>query len=222
MQIVRKIHSLQYFGFWQAVVEIVAGWAIVLALSGIFLWWPRGKSGGALTVRGTPKIRMFWRDLHAVTGLFTSSLIVFLAVIGMPWSQVWGKYVHHRGWSWPASPAPWGRSRLAVWTEEERRPCPRQRETEPGEFALGVRTICSTLNLPLWQKTQSMPIRRLPFLTPWASRSRLASPCRLGQRGLIRRPRARRARRTRGSFILTNIPARFWAILGFSQYGPMG
>ncbi len=94
MQIVRKIHSLQYFRFWAScLVEIAAGWAIVLALSGIFLWWPRGKSGCALTVRGTPKIRMFWRDLHAVTGLFTSSLIVFLAVTGMPWSQVWGKYV---------------------------------------------------------------------------------------------------------------------------------
>src|SRR5262249_1554124 len=35
MQIVRKIHSLQYFGFWAScLVEIAAGWAIVLALSG--------------------------------------------------------------------------------------------------------------------------------------------------------------------------------------------
>jgi uncharacterized iron-regulated membrane protein len=94
MQIVRKIHSLQYFGFWAScLVEIAAGWAIVLALSGIFLWWPRGRSGGVLTLRGTPKIRTFWRDLHAVTGLFVSSLILFLAVTGMPWSMVWGKYV---------------------------------------------------------------------------------------------------------------------------------
>jgi uncharacterized iron-regulated membrane protein len=94
MQIVRKIHSLQYFGFWAScLIEIAAGWAIVLALSGIFLWWPRGRSGGVLSVRGTPKIRMFWRDLHAVTGLFVCGLIVFLAVTGMPWSMVWGKYV---------------------------------------------------------------------------------------------------------------------------------
>ena len=94
MQIVRKIHSLQYFGFWAScLVEIAAGWAIVLALSGIFLWWPRGHSGGLLTVRGTPKSRIFWRDLHAVTGLFVSAVVVFLAVTGMPWSMVWGKYV---------------------------------------------------------------------------------------------------------------------------------
>ncbi|MGH6834038.1 MAG: PepSY-associated TM helix domain-containing protein [Methylocella sp.] len=93
MQIVRKIHSLQYFGFWaSSLVEIAAGWAIVLALSGIFLWWPRGQSGGVVTVRATPKYRMFWRDLHAVTGLFACCVIVFLAVTGMPWSMVWGKY----------------------------------------------------------------------------------------------------------------------------------
>jgi uncharacterized iron-regulated membrane protein len=46
-----------------------------------------------VTIRATPKYRMFWRDLHAVTGLFVSSIIVFLAVTGMPWSMVWGNYV---------------------------------------------------------------------------------------------------------------------------------
>jgi Uncharacterized iron-regulated membrane protein len=98
MQIVRKIHSLQYFGFWAScLVEIAAGWAIVLALSGIFLWWPRGQSGGVVTIRATPKNRTFWRDLHAVTGLFVSGIILFLAVTGMPWSMVWGKYV--RDWT---------------------------------------------------------------------------------------------------------------------------
>jgi uncharacterized iron-regulated membrane protein len=86
--------SLQYFGFWAScLVEIAAGWAIVLALSGIFLWWPRGRTGGVVTIRATPKYRTFWRDLHAVTGLFVSGIIVFLAVTGMPWSKVWGDYV---------------------------------------------------------------------------------------------------------------------------------
>ncbi len=98
MQIVRKIHSLQYFGFWaSSLVEIAAGWAIILALAGIFLWWPRGRKDGVVTIRATPKYRMFWRDLHAVTGLFVSSIIVFLAVTGMPWSLVWGNYV--QGWT---------------------------------------------------------------------------------------------------------------------------
>ena len=78
MQIVRKIHSLQYFGFWAScLVEIAAGWTIVLALSGIFLWWPRGRSGGVVTIRTTPKYRTFWRDLHAVTGSSRAALLCF-------------------------------------------------------------------------------------------------------------------------------------------------
>jgi uncharacterized iron-regulated membrane protein len=91
MQIVRKLHSLQYFGpraSW--LVEIAAGWAIVLVGTGIYLWWPRGRSGGVVSVRGTPRHRTFWRDTHAVTGAFTGVVLLFLAITGMPWSDVWG------------------------------------------------------------------------------------------------------------------------------------
>lgn len=94
MQMIRKIHSLQYFGFWAScLMEVTAGWTIVLAFSGIYLWWPRGRRGGVLTVRGAPRTRWFWRDLHAVTGVLASAVILFLAVTGMPWTKVWGKYV---------------------------------------------------------------------------------------------------------------------------------
>ena len=95
MQTVRKIHSLQKFGFWAScVIEIVAGWAIVLVGTGVFLWWPRGKpGGGVVSVRGSPSRRIFWRDLHAVTGAFAGAVILFLAVTGMPWSMFWGAHV---------------------------------------------------------------------------------------------------------------------------------
>lgn len=94
MQLIRKIHSLQKFGFWaSAVVETVAGWAIVLVVTGVYLWWPRGRRGGVVSVRGRPRTRVFWRDLHAVTGGFSAAVILFLAVTGMPWSLVWGDHV---------------------------------------------------------------------------------------------------------------------------------
>jgi uncharacterized iron-regulated membrane protein len=93
--IIRKLHSLQYLGDWtNYIIEIVGGWAIILALTGVYLWLPRGRSGGAVSVRGTPKKRVFWRDLHAVTGVFTAVFLVFLAVTGMPWSAFWGKQVN--------------------------------------------------------------------------------------------------------------------------------
>ena len=95
MQLVRKIHSLQKFGFWAScLIEIVAGWAIVLVGTGLFLWWPRDKTAaGVVSVRGSPAKRVFWRDVHAVTGAFAGAVILFLAVTGMPWSMFWGAHV---------------------------------------------------------------------------------------------------------------------------------
>ena len=95
MQVLRKVHSLQMFGFWAScLIEISAGWAIALVGTGLFLWWPRGqRKGGVVSVRGTPKQRVFWRDLHAVTGMFSAAVILFLAATGMPWSMFWGDHV---------------------------------------------------------------------------------------------------------------------------------
>jgi uncharacterized iron-regulated membrane protein len=60
----------------------------------VYLWWPRGQTGGITTVRGQPRQRLFWRDLHAVTGVWVGGVLVFLAVTGMPWSVVWGHQVN--------------------------------------------------------------------------------------------------------------------------------
>ncbi|GAK72466.1 hypothetical protein RRU01S_25_01570 [Agrobacterium rubi TR3 = NBRC 13261] len=95
MWTIRYIHSLKYFGtFARYFIEIAAGWSILLVATGIYLWWPRRQTGGVITVRGTPKKRVFWRDTHAVTGIFVGVFIVFLAITGMPWSGVWGAKVN--------------------------------------------------------------------------------------------------------------------------------
>ncbi|WP_158045293.1 PepSY-associated TM helix domain-containing protein [Skermanella pratensis] len=95
MWVVRQLHSLAWFGpVANGVIEIVGGWTILLVGTGIYLWWPRGREGGVVTVRGTRRQRVFWRDLHAVTGIFVGAFIVFLAVTGMPWSVYWGDYVN--------------------------------------------------------------------------------------------------------------------------------
>lgn len=109
MGLVKRLHSLDIAGpVANLLVEIVAGWAIVLVATGVFLWWPRGRDGGVVTVRGAPAKRVFWRDLHAVTGVFAGLVIVFLAVTGMPWSAFWGKEVRQlttqAGWGRPRPP----------------------------------------------------------------------------------------------------------------------
>lgn len=92
MGVVKATHSLSLLGRpFNILVEIVAGWAVILVATGIFLWWPRRRDGAvALPRPGDHRRRPFWRDLHAVTGLYAGAVIAFLVVTGMPWSAVWG------------------------------------------------------------------------------------------------------------------------------------
>lgn len=90
--IVKKLHSLTLVGTWANwLVEVVAGWAMVLVITGLYLWWPRGNTANIMSVRESPKKRVWWRDVHALTGLMGGSIILFLALTGMPWSAFWGQ-----------------------------------------------------------------------------------------------------------------------------------
>lgn len=92
MKVISKVHSLDILGpLPNLIIEVVAGWTILLVVSGVFLWWPRGRKAGVVTVRGRPSQRLWWRDVHAVTGAFAAAVFLFLAVTGMPWSGFWGE-----------------------------------------------------------------------------------------------------------------------------------
>ena len=95
MTLVKHIHSLAVAGTaGRVLIEIVAGWIIVLMASGIYLWWPRGRRGGVVSIRAGAQGRTWWRDLHAVTGAFGGGIVLFLALTGMPWSVFWGANVN--------------------------------------------------------------------------------------------------------------------------------
>lgn len=84
----RRIHGqllLGTRGSW--IVELAASWAIVMIVTGLYLWWPRGRGmAGVLW----PHRRTMVRDLHAVTGFWVSSLALVLLFTGLPWASVWG------------------------------------------------------------------------------------------------------------------------------------
>jgi len=97
MQIVRDLHGKLLSGQpGQAIQELAASWAMVLLITGLYMWWPR--SGRALRGTVVPRLgaqgRTFWRDLHAVTGFWISALLVFLVATGLPWSLVSGKVLN--------------------------------------------------------------------------------------------------------------------------------
>ena len=94
MEWVKQLHSLTVAGpVGNVLVEIVAGWAIVLVLTGFYLWWPRG-GDKALSLAGRVSGRRFWRNFHASVGAIVGAVILFLAVTGMPWSIFWGSRFH--------------------------------------------------------------------------------------------------------------------------------
>jgi uncharacterized iron-regulated membrane protein len=92
-EIVRTIHATLLAGKTGALlIELAAGWAVIMIVTGLFLWWPRETRGlaGALYPRLQMGRRVFWRDLHAVTGCWVSLFALFLLVTAQPWTTVAG------------------------------------------------------------------------------------------------------------------------------------
>lgn len=86
---VRRLHGqllLGPRGSW--LVELAASWTIVMLVTGLYLWWPRGRGlAGVLW----PRRRALLRDLHAVVGFWVASLALVLLLTGLPWADVWGR-----------------------------------------------------------------------------------------------------------------------------------
>lgn len=75
-------------------VEIAACWTVTMLLTGLYLWWPRRARGlgGVLYPRLRGGRRVFWRDLHAVAGIWVAVLALLLISTGLPWAKFWGSY----------------------------------------------------------------------------------------------------------------------------------
>ncbi|MEP7210687.1 MAG: PepSY domain-containing protein [Alphaproteobacteria bacterium] len=116
-RIVAKLHGELLIGkTGSVIVELAASWAIVMVLTGLYLWWPRRARGlaGVLWPRLGEGAQRFWRDLHAVTGVWVSVFALFLLVSGLPWAFAWGGALKQvRKWAeptpisqdWPTSSA---------------------------------------------------------------------------------------------------------------------
>lgn len=92
MRKVRKLHSELLLGTTGTrVVELAAHWAIVMFVTGLYLWWPRG----ARTVKKAFQLpagkgRSWWRETHLFVGLLAALLVVPILISGLSWTDVWG------------------------------------------------------------------------------------------------------------------------------------
>ncbi|MED4082279.1 PepSY domain-containing protein [Halalkalibacterium halodurans] len=75
------------------IVELAACWALVLIITGLYLWFPQKKKSfaGVLYPRWKKGKRAFRRDLHAVPAFWIGAGMFFLIITGLPWSGFWGQ-----------------------------------------------------------------------------------------------------------------------------------
>lgn len=92
MQVLRKIHGELLLGnIGTKFVELAAHWAIVMFITGLYLWWPRGQRTLKKAVSPpTGSGRSFWRETHLFTGILAAVLVVPMIVAGLPWTDIWG------------------------------------------------------------------------------------------------------------------------------------
>lgn len=80
------------------VLEVLGVWTLVLVFTGLYLWWPRrtNTAEGEANGRGVFKVRWSkggrarWRDLHGLSGVLMTLVMLLTLVSGFGWSTYWG------------------------------------------------------------------------------------------------------------------------------------
>ncbi|WP_417691451.1 PepSY-associated TM helix domain-containing protein [Roseibium sp.] len=73
------------------IIEIAAGFAIVLVITGLYMWWPRERSFLRTIIpdlRGQERDKL--KSLHLSVGAILSVFLVLFLISGMSWTGVWG------------------------------------------------------------------------------------------------------------------------------------
>ncbi len=86
------------------IIEISAGLAVMLVITGLYLWWPRNRAGKSCVFwpRLNSGKRAFWRDLHASLGLYSAAFLLFFLISGLAWAGIWGGKIVQPWSSFPA------------------------------------------------------------------------------------------------------------------------
>jgi uncharacterized iron-regulated membrane protein len=101
--IIHDLHGELLIGpFGAILVELAGVWAIIMILTGLYLWWPNPEDGlaGVLYPRLNTRGRTFLKDLHSVTGVWISFFALFFLISALPWTTLWGgglKYLRSYG-----------------------------------------------------------------------------------------------------------------------------
>ncbi len=106
----QRIHGTLLIGDGgDRLIEIAAGFGVMMIVTGFYLWWPRGDTRWAqvlvpdLRLRG----RLWWRSLHGSVGFWISAVLLTFLLTGLSWSGIWGGKIVQ----------PWGSFPAEKWSE---------------------------------------------------------------------------------------------------------
>ncbi|WP_434286433.1 PepSY-associated TM helix domain-containing protein [Celeribacter sp. SCSIO 80788] len=107
-QFFENIHGELMIGtLGDRLIEIAASLGIILIVTGVYLWWPRG---GGLRTALIPNLkargRALWKTLHATVGIWMSVFLTFFLLSGLAWSGIWGDRLTQAWSTFPAEK--WG------------------------------------------------------------------------------------------------------------------
>ncbi|THV17398.1 PepSY-associated TM helix domain-containing protein [Rhizobium rhizophilum] len=85
-------------------IEIAAGFGIMLVVTGLYLWWPRdGRGlGSVLVPQLSARGRQLWKSLHMTIGFYASLFLVVFLVSGLTWAGIWGEKMTQAWSTFPA------------------------------------------------------------------------------------------------------------------------
>ena len=87
-----RLHGELMAGPWgDHVIEVGACWAVVMALTGYYLFVRGWRARRRARLAGRPGARLRWR--HGVIGAFAGVGLLALLVTGLPWTGFWGAKV---------------------------------------------------------------------------------------------------------------------------------
>lgn len=126
--IAKKLHGSLFLGsIGEHLIEIVAGFGILMIVTGPFLQRPRsGDKPVAPLPSAEKRGRRGWRSFHAAAGLWLAPILLFFLVSGLAWTPVWGGKLVQAWSSFPAErfAAPVGREGHAALDHGDHRQAP--------------------------------------------------------------------------------------------------
>ena len=176
MRVIFRLHGELTMGRWgSTLVELAASWTIIMLLTGLFLWWPRDAKGlgSVLYPRLSQTGRNWWKDLHAVTGIWVALFAALLIFTGLPWAKSWGNYfgIVREVTGQVDGPVDW--SRGSDVERQERAALDRQARAVMGEHAGHAGMGATMAAVP---DTTSAPSLQLDRVVPSATRLSLPAP----------------------------------------------